>query len=91
MVILKPENFKRLPLGYRPQQSMSVSKNFANKVKRVKRNGPRADDEDIANVVTVVENMKTYTPQIFHQRRKHKQNKSKKNRRTNKRKSTTRR
>ena len=73
MVVLKPKNFNRLPLGYRPRKTMRVNKNFANKVKRVNRNGPRADDEDIANVVTVIENMKVYTPHLFHtQSRKHK-------------------
>lgn len=81
MVLLQPDNFKKLPLGYRPQKSVNVSKNFANKVKRVKRNGPRADDENIADVVTVVENMRTYTPQIFKRNNKTKnKNKSKKNR-----------
>ena len=65
MVLLKPKNFNRLPLGYRPRKTVKVNKNFANKVRRVNRNGARADDEDIADVLTVVENMKTYTPNLF--------------------------
>lgn len=74
MAILKPKNFNRLPLGYRPKHTMKVNSNFAKKVRRVSRNGPRADDEDIANVVTVIENMKMYTPNVF---RKHKVSKRK--------------
>ena len=65
MVFLHPENFKRLPLGYRPETTLRVSADFANKVRRIKKWGPRADDENIADVVTVLENMKTYTPRVF--------------------------
>jgi hypothetical protein len=85
MVKLHPKNFNRLPFGYRPKGSVEVNSNFAKKVKRVNRNGPRADDEDIANVVTVVENMRTYTPSLFRKHtRKHKRN-SKKHTRRNRR------
>jgi hypothetical protein len=85
MVQLHPKNFNRLPFGYRPKGSVSVNSNFAKKVKRVNRNGPRADDEDIANVLTVVENMRTYTPALFRkQTRKNKRNSKKHTRRNRK-------
>ena len=67
---LTPNNFKRFPLGYRPRRTLRVPRNFGRKVKEIKKYGPRADDENIANVVTVLEDMKTYKPKLFYRRKK---------------------
>ena len=67
---LEPKNFQHVPLFYRPQKKVRVSKSFAKKVRGIRNQGGRADDEDIANVMTVLEDMRTYTPKIF-QKRQH--------------------
>ncbi len=70
MAVLRPKNFDKLPLGYRPRKTMRVPRNFAKKVRGIRNMGGRADDEDIANVIAVVENMKVMQPTIFTQKRK---------------------
>lgn len=62
---LEPKNFRHIPLFYRPQKKIRVSKNFGKKVRGIRNQGGRADDEDIADVMTVLEDMRTYTPKIF--------------------------
>jgi hypothetical protein len=65
MAVLRPKNFDKLPFGYRPRRTMRVPRNFAKKVRGIRRLGGRADDEDIANVIAVMENMKVMKPTIF--------------------------
>lgn len=73
MAVLRPKNFDKLPLGYRPRKTMRVPRNFAKKVKGIHKLGPRADDEDIADVIAIVENMKVMKPNVFTlKKKKHK-------------------
>ena len=65
MAILKPKNFDKLPFGYRPRKTLRVPRNFAKKVRGIRDLGGRADDEDIADVISVMENMKTIKPNVF--------------------------
>ena len=75
MAVLRPKNFDKLPLGYRPRRTMRVPRNFAKKVRGIRNMGGRADDEDIANVIAVVENMKYITPNVFTRKSKKTQKK----------------
>jgi hypothetical protein len=70
MAILRPKNFDKLPLGYRPRKTLRVPRNFAKKVRGIRDYGKRADDEDIATVIAIVENMKVMKPNIFTEKRK---------------------
>ncbi len=78
MAILRPKNFDKLPLGYRPRKTLRVPRNFAKKVKGIHRLGGRADDDDIADVIAVIENIRVMKPNIFLSKRKRKTMKKRK-------------
>ncbi len=69
MTVLKPKNFQHIPLGYRPRHTIRVPKRFANQVREIRNLGGRADDEHIANTMTVLEDMRSLTPKLFNRGR----------------------
>ena len=65
MVVLSKKDFKYIPAYLRPKRSFKADKNFAKKVRHIKKFGPRSDEDDIGDVVMVLNNMRSYTPNVF--------------------------
>lgn len=76
MVILSPKDFKHVPAYLRPKRSFKADKNFAKKVRHVKKYGPRSDDDEVGDVVSVLNNMRSYTPNVFKSKGKSKTRKN---------------
>jgi hypothetical protein len=66
-----------VPAYLRPKRSFKADKNFAKKVRHVKKWGTRSDNDDVGDVVMVLNNMRSHTPNVF----KPKKSKTRKNRR----------
>lgn len=69
MVILSPKDFKHVPAYLRPRRSFKADKNFAKKVRHVKKYGVRSDNDDVGDVVMVLNNMRSHTPNVFKPKR----------------------
>jgi hypothetical protein len=76
MVVLSPKDFKHIPAYLRPKRSFKADKNFAKKVRHVKKYGTRSDNDEVGDVVMVLNNMRTYTPNVFKTRGKGKTRKN---------------
>jgi hypothetical protein len=80
MVVLSPKDFKHVPAYLRPKRSFKADKNFAEKVRHVKKYGARSDDDDVGDVVAVLNNMRAMTPKVFQKKTGKKHRKTRKNR-----------
>jgi hypothetical protein len=82
MVVLSPKDFKHVPAYLRPKRSFKADKGFAKKVRHIKKYGTRSDNDDVGDVVMVLNNMRSYTPNVFKPKGKGR-GKTRKNRRRN--------
>jgi hypothetical protein len=62
---LRPKDFKHIPAYLRPKRAFKADRDFAKKVHHVKKYGVRSDDDEVADVVTILNNMRAITPRIF--------------------------
>ena len=65
MVVLSPKDFKHIPEYLRPRRTFKAPKSFAKKVSDIKNLGGRVDSDNIADVVTILNNMRSITPKVF--------------------------